>query len=355
MKALRILGGLVAEFLSALTDFRTYSARNPYLWFGFAWGLPVPAFGLWVDLTVTRTPLSPTAVAEAIVRNPIHIFFMLHPLLFAVVFGALGTIRRRKDVQIESLVRLQERHIADLDRANARLRELDRLKAEFVANMTHEFKTPLVSILGYNEMIAEGRLGPVTQKQKNGLEVSLRNVRRLQDLVEEMLLSSRIDAGMLRVHPRPFETAELIEQTARLIEPVAERRRIGVVRDAPRDAARARGDPEWIGRALSNLLSNAVKFSPEGSQVRIGARRLAEGAIEFFVSDEGPGIPESFRPYLFERFRQAESGLRRSNGGTGLGLSIVKGILDAHGAPIDVRSAEGRGTEFAFRLPEAQE
>jgi signal transduction histidine kinase len=353
MKAIQVVRGLVSEFLSALTDPRSYSLRNAYLWFGFAWGIPVPIFGLWVDLTATRIPFSAAAAAEAVARHPIHAFFLLHPVLFAILFGALGTIRRRKDVEIESLVRLQERHIAELDRANSSLRELDRLKAEFVANMTHEFKTPLVSILGYNEMIADGRLGPVTPKQKSGLEVSLRNVRRLQGLVDEMLISSRIDAGMLQVRARPFGAGDSVEQAARLIEPIAERRRLSVVRDLPPVEVRAQGDPEWIGRALSNLLSNAVKFSPEGTRVRIGARRV-DGKVEFFVSDEGPGIPESFRPHLFERFRQAEGGLRRANGGTGLGLSIVKGILDAHNAPIDVKTAEGRGTEFAFRLPEAK-
>ena len=344
---------VVFEFFSALGDRRTYSPRNSYLWFGFAWGIPVPIFALAIDLLASDTSFSFGAALEAVGGHPVHAFFLAHPLLFAVVFGALGTIRRRQDLKIESLVREQERHITDLDRANGRLRELDRLKAEFVANMTHELKTPLVSILGYNEIIADGRLGPINERQKRGLEVSLRNVQRLQTLVEEMLVSSRIDAGMIQVHPKPFGAADLLEQAARSMDPQAARKRQRIDRVLPPTCVQALGDPEWIARVVSNLVSNAVKFSPEGAAIRVGARS-ENGSVFFFVSDEGPGIPEAFRPHLFERFRQAESGLTRSNGGTGLGLAIVKGILDAHGAAIDVQSSEGRGTTVAFKLREVK-
>lgn len=332
----------IVDFLTALADRRTYSGRNPYLWFGFLWGLPVPFFSIGLDLYVSGAPFSPGAVAEILGRRPVHMFFAAHPVLFAVVFGAMGTIKLRQDRRIAE-------QMAALEAANERLRELDRMKKEFLANVTHELKTPLVTVLGYTEMMLDGRLGEVNERQKNGLAVALRNIERLQRLIEELLDVSRMEAGRLVLELRVFPLGTWLETAVREFEAEAARKKVKLEVSIADPAIQVRGDPDRLHRVVANLITNAVKFTEPGGEVRVRAGTPRDGLVEVAVRDTGRGIPEHFKPRLFERFSRADA--RDGKSGTGLGLSIVKAILDAHGAPITVESEEGRGTEVRFSLP----
>lgn len=348
-------GAPVREFLSALAVRRTYSpARNPYVAIGFLWGLPVPFFALGLHAWVTGSAPAPGLIAQ----HPIHVFFLLHPLLFAVVFGAMGTIRQRKDRQIARLVLTLERRArqltdtaTELQGANDRLRELDHLKAQFMANVTHELKTPLVAIRGYNESILEGRFGPLTDKQREGLAVAVRNVDRLQKLIEELLEFERIDSGSLKLNLTDFDLGSLVLGTLESFRPQIEARKLSVQLRLP-EPLPVHADRDKIGHVLLNLLSNAVKFSPDGKALGVDARVGEEdGQVWVSVWDRGPGIATDAQKYLFTRFWQADGSSRRRYGGTGLGLAIVKGILDAHGSTIRIVSKEGNGTSAEFTLP----
>jgi signal transduction histidine kinase len=340
---------VVREYLGAFAERHTFDLlRNRTALFGLLWGLPIPVFSCSLDLWLSGHG----SLADCLARHPVHLLFMLHPFLFAAVFGAFGTVRRRKDRQIVHLVGELERHVAELGAANDRLKELDQLKAQFVANVTHELKTPLVAIRGYNESILEERFGPLTEKQRGGLEVSVRNIDRLQRLIEELLDFERIEAGALALRVDEFDLVSVIEIALETVRPQVEEKRLTVERRLP-PSLFVRADRERIAHVLLNLLSNAVKFTPEGRAIGIDAEE-AEGLARIAVWDRGIGIPEAARKFLFTRFWQADGGARRRHGGTGLGLAIVKGILDAHGAEIRIDSAEGAGTKAEFALPLAQ-
>jgi signal transduction histidine kinase len=339
-------GAPVSEFFAALRTPRTYRPfRNPYALFGFLWGLPVPVFSCCIDLWATGNAFSLSILWE----HPIHLFFLAHPILFAVVFGALGSIRHRKDREISHLVAELEHHGEELASANERLLDLDRFKAEFVANVTHELKTPLVSIRGYNEAILEERFGPLTEKQRGGLEVAVRNADRLQRLIEELLEFERIDSGTIDLAFSEFDLVPVVQATLRSFQPQVEAKRLQVSLELP-DGLWVRADADRIGRVLMNLVSNAVKFAPDGAAFGVRASANGERA-HVAVWDRGPGIPESAQKNLFTRFWQADGSSRRKHGGTGLGLAIVKGIMDAHGSKIRVDSREGQGTSVQFDIP----
>ena len=330
---------VVREFLSALGDGRTY--RNSYTLFGLLWGLPIPVFSVTMELWASGRAFTPGVLA-----HPVQLLFLLHPPIFAAVFGAMGTIRHRKDAHIASLLEEKERHLQELAAANERLKELDQMKAQFMANVTHELKTPLVSIRGYNEAILEGRFGPLTEKQRDGLATACRNVDRLQSLIEELLEFERIDSGALRLEIAPFDLVPVVQGALRTLQPQVDRKRLAVEVKAPAGLV-VRGDRDRIGRVMLNLLSNAVKFTPEGGSM--GVTVTPEGAVT--VWDRGPGIPTEAQRHLFTRFWQADGTSRRKHGGTGLGLAICKGILDAHGVEIELVSAEETGTSASFTLP----
>jgi signal transduction histidine kinase len=334
--------------LAALAAPLTYDpVHNGYALLGLLWGLPVPGFALALDLWLSGHGDPVRAVAE----HPVQILFLLHPLLFGIAFGAMGTVLRRKERRIDRLVGELREKVQELEAARRRLEELDRLKARFMANVTHELKTPLVAIRGYTESILEGRFGPLTAKQQEGLQVAVRNVDRLQRLIEQLLDFERLDAGEFRLVLSDFDLVPLVHSALETLRPLAEERRLAVELRLP-PLLRVRADRERIADVFLNLLSNAVKFAEEGRAIGVEAQvDAAEGRARLTVWDQGPGIPAAAQKFLFTRFWQAEAAPRRRQGGTGLGLAIVKGVLDAHGSTIQVVSEQGNGTRVCFDLP----
>jgi signal transduction histidine kinase len=339
------------EYLRAFREPETYNLLgNTTALVGFLWGLPVPILFCAFDMWLSRYD----SVVRCLAEHPVHYFFLMHPVLFAFVFGAFGTVRRHKDAEILRLVDGLHANVSELAAANEQLRELDQLKAQFVANVTHDLKTPLVAIRGYNESILEGRFGPVTEKQRGGLEVSVRNIDRLHRMIEALLDFERIEAGALQLQRADFDLGPLIESSLEAVRPQLEdkglsfegRRTSGVL---------VRADRERIGCVLQNLLSNAVKYTPPGAAIGVDVEAdRARGRARVTVWDRGVGIPAAAQRFLFTRFWRAEGTSRRRPSGTGLGLSIVKGILEAHESPIHIESAEGAGTRVSFELLMAQ-
>jgi signal transduction histidine kinase len=339
------------SILRALKDPHTYNLRrNPFTLLGFLWGLPLSAFSIFVDLWVIGHPER----LQQFWREPVHLLFLLHPFLFGIVFGAVGTVHAGQDLKIAELLEQQRRHLEELASANADLKYADELKNQFVANVTHELKTPLVAIKGYNEAIFEGRFGPLTPKQRDGLKIAVRNIVRLQDLIQRILEFERIESSGYRPRPSDFDLVALVRLVLSNFQPQVDEKHLTVELSVP-ERLDVRADYEGIRRVLLNLLSNAVKFSDNGGAFGVDARMLDEPPeAEVGVWDRGPGIPQEAQRFLFSRFWQADGSSRRRHGGTGPGLAIVKGILDAHQASVRVISAPGSGTALKFRLPRAR-
>jgi two-component system phosphate regulon sensor histidine kinase PhoR len=226
-------------------------------------------------------------------------------------------------------------------------RRYDELRKEFVANVSHEVRTPLTLIQGYVETLLEGAWRDEKEVQEF-LSIIDRNVRRLSALVRDLLDLSRLESGGRPVSAAPLDLKRLAEEVAAAYQPLAQKRRQSLDVDA---AGVAVLDGVLIERALSNLVENALKYTPEGGHVGILAG-VSGGRVRIEVRDDGVGIPEEDQARIFERFYRVDKSRSRDLGGTGLGLSIVKHVAQVHGGGVSVRSAPGQGSTFVLDLPE---
>ncbi len=230
------------------------------------------------------------------------------------------------------------------------LRELDRLKAEFVSVASHELKTPINVITGYLQLLKETVYGPLTDRQVEVLDTLAAQAKALSRLVRGLLDVSRFEAGGGRIDPRQIAFPAFLGDLERTFRVLAIQREIQF--DVAREnemPPEVTWDPEQINEVLGNLLSNAFKFTARGGQVRLLVR-CVDDKVQMTVADSGAGIPAAQLPYVFEKFYTADNqttGLK----GTGLGLAIAKGIVMAHGGTISVQSTVGTGTSFSIQLP----
>jgi signal transduction histidine kinase len=220
------------------------------------------------------------------------------------------------------------------------LRRLEHVRRDFVANVSHELKTPLTSIAGYAETLA-AEVGPDGQTQRF-VETILGNARRMQRLVDDLLDLSRIESGGWRP---ATDIVELEPAVRDAWAPLAERARTGGVTFEVAVSPEAHAvpvDPDALRQILTNLFTNALRHTAAGGRVRVGAE-LVQDSVRLTVSDTGSGIPAEHLPRIFERFYRVDPGRSRAQGGTGLGLSIVKHLVEAHGGHVEAESALGRG------------
>jgi signal transduction histidine kinase len=222
---------------------------------------------------------------------------------------------------------------------NAEAREANRLKDEFLATLSHELRTPLNAILGWTRLLRTGP--PDNSKLSRGLEVIERNVNAQARMVEDLLDVSRITTGKMRVSTRGIELAPVVEAVLETLRPAAEAKEITVDADVDGRAGQVQADPERIQQVISNLIGNAIKFTPKGGHLDVRLARV-EGDVELRVGDSGEGISPEFLPFVFDRFRQADSTVRRVQGGLGIGLAIVRHIVELHGGLVSAESP-GRG------------
>ena len=228
-----------------------------------------------------------------------------------------------------------------------RLRRLEGVRRDFVANVSHELKTPLTSVIGFAEPLTDPDLP--REQVTSFAERILANGTRMRRLVEDLLDLSRIEGGSWQPEPGRVEIEPMARSVWQELDPVTESRgaRLEVACD---EAAAVEADPEALRQVLRNLLDNAVRHAPESSTVRVSARPV-DGRVRLAVEDEGPGIPAEHRGRVFERFYRVDAGRSRASGGTGLGLSIVKHLVAAHGGEVGVDSEVGRGTAVWVTLP----
>jgi two-component system phosphate regulon sensor histidine kinase PhoR len=276
------------------------------------------------------------------------------------------TLRSEETIQAELYLPASDRHLqargARLRRNGgphgavivltdvSEMRRLERMRRDFVANVSHELKTPVTAIKGYAETLRDGAVGDPADRSRF-LEVICRQADRLQAIIEDLLALAAIEhAGdMHAVEMEDVALAPLLEAACRNCRAAADEKRIRIRCECPADL-RARVNASLIEQAVTNLVENAVKYSDSGSEVSAAA--MTEGSeIVLRVSDRGVGIAAEHLPRLFERFYRVDKGRSRKQGGTGLGLAIVKHVAIAHGGRVDVSSAPGRGSVFRLRLP----
>jgi signal transduction histidine kinase/ActR/RegA family two-component response regulator len=234
-------------------------------------------------------------------------------------------------------------------RARAAAEESNRMKDEFLATVSHELRTPLTSILGWARMLQSGTLDEATSQR--AVETIERNARSQSQIIEDILDASRIITGKLSLAIEPVELVNIIESAINAVRPATEAKGIQIETAFDSGAHRVSGDANRLQQVVWNLLSNAVKFTPRGGRVQVQLRQ-AETAVEIIVHDTGQGIDQEFLPYVFDRFRQADSSTTRQHGGLGLGLAIVRHLVELHGGWVHAESAgEGRGSTFTVSLP----
>jgi PAS domain S-box-containing protein len=257
---------------------------------------------------------------------------------------------KRLTATLEKRVEARTSELAD---ANRQLRELDRLKNEFLATMSHELRTPLNSVIGFSSILKAGMAGPVNEEQGRQLEMINQSARHLLGLINDLLDLSRIEAGHVRLMPTEFDPAGVLSDVERTLRPMIESKaalapfRFTVVNHAMGSVLRT--DRTRFLQILLNLANNAVKFTQEGSVV-VEVAPENEGLV-FRVRDTGPGIsPENLR-HLFEAFRQVDSSARRAYEGTGLGLYLCRKLSRLLGGEVRVTSELGVGSCFSLWLP----
>jgi two-component system phosphate regulon sensor histidine kinase PhoR len=228
----------------------------------------------------------------------------------------------------------------------SKLRQLEAVRTEFITNLSHELRTPLSILAGYLETIED----PALLRGAEGrqvLQILQRNCERLTGLVNDLLELSRIESGRVEMRMQHRAPREILEEVREDWRRAFAGKRVKVELECEEGLPVVNSDPLRTGQIFSNLMENALRFAPPGSQVRVGARRAGR-AVEFFVADEGEGIPPDKLERIFERFFRVDEGRTRDRGGTGLGLSIVKHLVQLHGGEIRAESTLGNGTAIFF-------
>jgi len=237
-------------------------------------------------------------------------------------------------------------------RAYRQVQAANRAKDEFLATLSHELRTPLNAVLGWARMLRGGAVSQ--EKMSRAFEVVERNALAQLDLVEDLLDLSRVITGKFRLDVQPVNLTATINAAVEAIQPAAAAKGITVKVDAGSDESLISGDEARLQQVIWNLLSNAIKFTLRGGRVIVTLRRQ-ESQFEIEVSDTGEGIEPAVLPYVFDRFRQGDSGTTRTHQGLGLGLAIVRHIVELHGGRVDVASpGKGQGATFMISLPFVQ-
>lgn len=248
-----------------------------------------------------------------------------------------------------------------------KLRELDKLKSNFLAMISHELRTPLTSVIGYSEMLLEGMAGSLNDEQRTYIDTIREKGDSLLGLIGSLLDMSKIEAGALRLNISRLDAETVVEQARTTVVPQAKKKRLELFAEIDENARVFQADAEKLRQCLVNLLGNAVKFTPEEGAITVRVSRYTQRAatptpesrfgapdrdfVRIEVRDTGIGIPREKLEQVFASFYQVDNSITREYGGTGLGLAIVKRFIEAHGGRVGVSSETGQGTVFTLEIP----
>jgi two-component system, OmpR family, phosphate regulon sensor histidine kinase PhoR len=231
-----------------------------------------------------------------------------------------------------------------------RLKQLERMRVDFVANVTHEIKTPLTAILGFVETLQEGAIEDRATAKKFLLTIA-KHAERLNRLVEDLLTISNLELGEMRLNFESVALSGIAENVLHIYQVKAREKRVDLVSNIPEDLPLIRADRDRLSQILINILDNAVKFTPEGGTVTVSAAPASDQEVLVRIADTGIGVPRDEVSRLGERFYRVDKGRSRELGGTGLGLSIVKHLISVHKGRMEIESQLGRGTTVSLYFP----
>ena len=250
-------------------------------------------------------------------------------------------------VELEALLREAHEHIAELE-------DRDGLKTQFLANISHDLRTPLTAVITHAEILRDGILGALTARQLESIGGIINGGRQLLNQVGEILTYARGAANQLTVTRSHFALADVVSQVSALNESLVSRKGLELVSDIPADLGTIIADREKVAHIIGNLIGNAIDFTPKGGRIWVRARRASgaggeECVVE--VGDSGIGIDAEHHELVFREFAQVDSSASRRHHGTGLGLTIARKLVELHGGRIWLESALGCGTRFFFTIP----
>jgi signal transduction histidine kinase len=311
-------------------------------------------------------PKMPRAKAETVTRIAAHLKAALDLILFSGHKAHVTSTMHLASVR-ESYRQLEEK-TGRLQEAFDRLKELDRLKSNFLATVSHELRTPLTSIIGYSEMLAEGLAGELRPEQQEFVTTIHEKGEQLLSLIMGLLDLSKLESGTMRISMRTARIEAVLREVVSTLTPTARKKGVQLELDLVAGMGELRGDPERLRQVFLNLVENAIKFTPASGSVTLRTRMVAEAGdgeeeglsllaptrshLEVRVEDTGIGIPAREREKVFDPFYQVDSSSTREYGGTGLGLSIVKRLVEAHSGSIRIEDNPPRGTTFVVSLPQ---
>ena len=309
----------------------------------------------------------PRAEDDSVVKLARHLGRTLDLLLFSGHRALLTSNMHLASVR-ESFRELEDKN-DKLQTAFDRLKELDRLKSNFLATVSHELRTPLTSIIGYSEMLVEGLAGEMTSEQREFVQTIRDKGEQLLQLIKGLLDLSKLESGTMSLRKSQTEISSLLRDVSQTMAPTARKKEVELVVDVENGLPLIWADNERLRQVFLNLTENAIKFTPANGKVTLSARMTAvdasrpedaggvvilsarRTAIEFRVSDTGIGIPELERSRVFDAFYQVDSSSTREAGGTGLGLSIVRRLVDGHDGTVRITDNTPKGTVFVVTIP----
>jgi len=309
----------------------------------------------------------PHAEDDAVVKLARHLGRTLDLLMFSGHRALLTSNMHLASVR-ESFRELEDKN-DKLQTAFDRLKELDRLKSNFLATVSHELRTPLTSIIGYSEMLVEGLAGEMTGEQREFVQTIRDKGEQLLQLIKGLLDLSKLESGTMSLRKTQTEALSILRDVAQTMTPTARKKDVELVVDVEKGLPLIWADTERLRQVFLNLTENAIKFTPAQGKVTLSARMTAieaarpedaggvvilsarRTAIEFRVADTGIGIPELERGRVFDAFYQVDSSSTREAGGTGLGLSIVRRLVDGHDGTVRITDNTPKGTVFVVTIP----
>ncbi len=304
----------------------------------------------WGNITV-RTGLAGLAVSVlvGIVGGLLLSHSMIRPL--GELLEGIRSVSRDSTVQPIRINTSDEfgELAASFNEMAERLSEEQRMRSDFISMLSHEIRTPLTSIRESVNLIGEGLMGEINDRQRRFLNIATLEMNRVNELLNRIMQVSYLESGALEIESTSIPSAEFAAQSVEQMRPAAEIKGIELALEFPEGLPDMQGDPKYLQQVFVNLLGNAIKFSPEKSTVRLFAD-ADKGQIRFSVADDGPGVPKEEQPFIFNKYYRVR-GVRGKTDGAGLGLSIARHIVEAHGGRIWVESDGGRGTAMIFTLP----
>ena len=311
----------------------------------------------YTGMAAARFPAGSICTAAEGWINPRNLALIVTVVIVGILLVALlvsvyeARLQARAASLSASLAIAEERKTLYLHEVEARVEaeRLNQLKDEFLSTVSHELRTPLNAILGWSQLLGKGPVGE--DMLRRGLETIERNARAQAQLVDDLLDMSRILSGKVRLDLQPVRPGEFVGAVVESLRPTALAKRIRLEAELDQEAGPVLADSGRMQQVMWNLVSNAIKFTPAGGAVMVSLWR-EDDQVAMCVRDTGAGIRADFLPYVFDRFRQADTSTTRQHGGLGLGLSIVRQLVELHGGTVGADSGgEGQGASFTVRLP----